>query len=251
MPEGDSIHQAAERLRAALAGHALTRADLRVPRYATTRLDGRIVTDVVPRGKHLLIRLEGVTLHSHLRLDGSWRLFRRGDRWRGPSHQIRAVLEVEAGSAVGYRLHDLRLVRPADEGLLVGHLGPDPLGPDWDPELAVHNLGKEPDRPIAEALLDQRALAGIGNVFKAETLFLGGTHPWRPAGRSDLPGLVEIAARLMEANRKTAPRNTTGSPHDPLWVYGRSGSPCLRCGKPVSGADQGGRVTYWCAECQR
>ncbi|TDC04223.1 DNA glycosylase, partial [Streptomyces sp. 8K308] len=134
MPEGDTVWQAARRLDAALAGHPLTRSDLRVPRLATTDLTGRAVLDVTPRGKHLLTRVEGgLTLHSHLRMDGAWHVHTPGQRWRGgPAHQIRAILATADHTAVGYRLPVLDLVRTAEEPRLVGHLGPDLLGPDWD-----------------------------------------------------------------------------------------------------------------------
>ncbi|GAA3212517.1 Fpg/Nei family DNA glycosylase [Actinocorallia longicatena] len=222
-----------------------------MPRHATADLTGRKIVEVVPRGKHLLMRMPDLTLHSHLLMDGSWRIFRSGERWRGPGHQIRAILEVPAASVVGYRIHDLRLVRPADERLIVGHLGPDLLGPDWDAELAVHNLWREPSRPIAEALLEQRNLAGIGNVFKSEILFVSRTSPWAPVQLSDLPQIVENSSKLLLANRETRVRNTTGSLRDPVWVYGRAGRPCLRCGTPIRSAELAGRVTYWCPECQR
>lgn len=135
MPEGDSIRRAAARLHTALAGRALVRSDLRVPRLATADLTGRTTLEVVPRGKHLLHRVEGgLTLHSHLRMDGSWRVFGPGEPWRGgPEHQIRAVLATASHTAVGYRLPVLELLRTAEEDRAVGHLGPDLLGPDWDP----------------------------------------------------------------------------------------------------------------------
>ena len=167
MPEGDSVWRVAARLHAALAGRTLTRCDLRVPRLATTDLTGRAVLDVTPRGKHLLTRFEGgLTLHSHLRMNGAWHVFAAGEPWRGgPAHEIRAVLGTAGHTAVGYRLPVLELLRTAEEDRVVGHLGPDPLGPDWDPERAAANLRAAPGRPLGEALLDQRNLAGIGNVY--------------------------------------------------------------------------------------
>ncbi|MCD0449877.1 DNA glycosylase [Actinocorallia sp. API 0066] len=249
MPEGDSVWRAARTLRAVLAGRELLEADLRVPRLATADLSGRVVRDVVPRGKHLLVLMDGLVLHSHLLMDGSWRVYRPGQRWTGgPGHQIRAVLRTEAGTAVGYRVHELRLVRDAAE--VVGHLGPDLLGPDWDADAAVRNLTADPSRPIGEALLDQRNLAGIGNIYKAEVLFAGRTHPDTPAGRADLPALVDLAHRLLTANRDRPRRITTGSPRDPLAVYGRARRPCLRCGTPIRAAGRDDRITYWCPACQ-
>ncbi|MGW0394770.1 Fpg/Nei family DNA glycosylase [Streptomyces sp. NPDC003042] len=260
MPEGDSVHLAAARLHTALAGKPLTRSDLRVPRFATADLTGRTTLDVTARGKHLLARLEGgLTLHSHLRMDGAWYVFAPGERWRGgPAHEIRAVLATADATAVGYRLPVLELIRTADEGKAVGHLGPDVLGPDWDPARAAANLLASPDRPLGEALLDQRNLAGIGNIYKAELCFLAQATPWTPVGtlpdpQSLLPRIAAAAHRLLAANlTNEGRRNTTGSRRrgQELYVYGRTHRPCLRCGTPVREAPQDDRPTYWCPRCQ-
>ncbi|MFC9914835.1 Fpg/Nei family DNA glycosylase [Streptomyces sp. NPDC059862] len=259
MPEGDTVWQAARRLHGALAGKVLTRSDLRVPKYATADLTGRTVLDVTPRGKHILARIEGgLTLHSHLRMDGSWKVYASGRRWTGgPAHQIRAILGTADRTAVGYRLPVLELLRTADEDRAVGHLGPDLLGPDWDPDRALANLLADPARPLGEALLDQRNLAGIGNVYKSELCFLLNATPWLPVG--DLPAdraakLPALARKLLEANRDRPVRTTTGRRGQDLFVYGRAPRPCLRCHTPVRVADQGDgsreRPTYWCPTCQ-
>ncbi|MET7742032.1 DNA-formamidopyrimidine glycosylase family protein [Streptomyces sp. NPDC005385] len=259
MPEGDTVWQAARRLHGALAGKVLTRSDLRVPQFATADLTGRTVLDVTPRGKHLLTRIEGdLTLHSHLRMDGSWKVFEPGRRWSGgPAHQIRAILGTADRTAVGYRLPVLELLRTTDEDRAVGHLGPDLLGPDWDPDKALENLFRDPDRALGEALLDQRNLAGIGNVYKSELCFLLGVTPWLPVGAlpSDLAArLPDLAKKLLEFNRDRPARITTGRSDQHLYVYGRAPRPCLRCGTPVRVADQGDgsreRPTYWCPHCQ-
>ncbi|MFI9615284.1 Fpg/Nei family DNA glycosylase [Streptomyces sp. NPDC052023] len=259
MPEGDTVWQSAKRLHTALAGKILTRSDLRVPKFATADLTGRTVLDVTPRGKHLLTRIEGgLTLHSHLRMDGSWRVFAAGARWTGgPAHQIRAILGNPDHTAVGYRLPVLELLRTTDEDRVVGHLGPDLLGPDWDPGQALANLLADPARPLGEALLDQRNLAGIGNVYKSELCFLLGATPWLPVGA--LPAdrtakLPDLAKKLLEANRDSPIRSTTGRRGQDLFVYGRAPRPCLRCNTSIRVADQGDgsreRPTYWCPRCQ-
>jgi endonuclease-8 len=260
MPEGDTVWLTAKRLNDALAGKTLTRFDLRVPQLATADLAGREVGAVVPRGKHLLTRIEGgVTLHSHLMMDGAWHLYAPGERWRGgPPHQVRAVLATEDRIAVGYRLPVLELIPTAEESRVVGHLGPDLLGPDWDVAQAVRRLTAEPDRPIGEALLDQRNLAGLGNVYKSELCFLRGVTPWAPAGGIASPErLVALGKRLLEANKARPGHITTGDTRRGRthWVYGRADRPCLRCGTPVRVGEQGPagqeRVTYWCPSCQK
>ncbi|MGW7350540.1 Fpg/Nei family DNA glycosylase [Streptomyces sp. NPDC054784] len=259
MPEGDTVWRTAHELHGALAGALLTRSDLRVPKLATKDLTGRRVLDVTPRGKHLLTRVEGgLTLHSHLGMEGAWRLHAPGERWRGgPAYQVRAVLGTADRTAVGYRLPLLDLLRTSDEHHAVGHLGPDLLGPDWDPDEALRRLLADPARPVGEALLDQRNLAGVGNVYRSELCFLVRVVPWTPVGELPSPErLVALARRLLEANRTRMARNTTGDRRrgNSLWVYGRRHRPCLRCGTPVRSAETGPaaerRVVYWCPRCQ-
>ena len=259
MPEGDTVWLAARRMNTALAGATLRRGELRVPQLAAVDLAGTGVREVVPRGKHLLIRLaDDRTLRTHFRMDGSWHLYRPGTKWRGgPAHDIRAVLATETWECVGYRLHDMALVPTADEGSLVGHLGPDVLGPDWDLDEALRRLREHPDEQIGVALLDQRNLAGIGNLYKVESLFLCAVHPWaRVADVPDLRGLVERARTLMLANREHPEQSTTGSLRrgEDHWVAGRRGKPCRRCGTTIllgeQGPDTQERVTWWCPRCQ-
>jgi endonuclease VIII len=257
VPEGDTVWLTARRLHEALAGRVLTRSDVRVPRYATTDLSGRVVTGCVARGKHLLTRVAGgVTVHTHLRMDGSWRVRPAADRIT-PSHRIRLILANDTWQAVGYQLGVVEILPTARESSVVGHLGPDLLGPDWDPAEAARRLASQSARPVGEALLDQRNLAGIGNLYKAETLFLQGIDPWRPVGAvADLGALIGTAQRLLDANKERASQITTGSWRrgEETWVYGRAGRPCRRCGTPVryagQGSDRDERITYWCPRCQ-
>jgi endonuclease-8 len=260
MPEGDTVWNTARVLDRALVGRVVRRSEFRVPALATADLSGYRVTESASAGKHLLLRLQPpgpgqpLTLHSHLRMDGEWRTFPVGGRWAGiPAHLIRVVLHTDETVAVGYRLHDLALVPTGREPELIGHLGPDLLGPDWDPAEAVRRLAGGPDAAVAEALLDQRNLAGIGNLYKCELLFLRGVWPWTPVGAvPDLPGLVALAHRLLAANRGRWTQSTTGSLHrgQTTYVYGRRAQPCRRCGTPIERAEQGERITYWCPTCQ-
>ncbi|PYC78894.1 DNA glycosylase [Streptomyces tateyamensis] len=263
MPEGDSVFRAAAQLHRALADQLLTSAELRVPAHATADLTGRRVLEVRPRGKHLLTRIEGgLTLHTHLRMEGRWQVYRAGERWTGGAgHQIRAVLGTATHTAVGYRLGLVELLRTAAEATAVGHLGPDLLAPDWGEASAaeaVRRLLAVPGRPVGEALLDQRNLAGIGNVYANELCFLAAVTPWTPIGELAGPERVVAAAhRLLYVNRLRPGHVTTGElrPDRAHWVYGRAGRPCRRCGTPVRTASQGTapqqRVAYWCPTCQR
>ena len=257
MPEGDVVWQTARRLHKALAGRTLTRSDFRVPRLATADLAGDDVLETVSRGKHLLTRTKnGLTVHTHLRMDGNWRIRPAAEPLRD-SHQIRLVLENHDWRAIGVQLGVVELIRTSEESQVIGHLGPDLLGPDWDCAEAVRRLAAEPNRPIGEALLDQRNLAGIGNVYKAELLFLRGVNPWQRVGSvSDLGAMADLARRLLDANKERHGHITTGNWHrgQEHWVYGRRGRPCRRCGTPVRSRDQGDgqqdRITYWCPSCQ-
>jgi endonuclease-8 len=259
MPEGDTVWNTARVLERALTGDVLTGSDFRVPQLATTDLTGWTVAESASRGKHLLLRLTRddsapMTLHSHLRMDGAWRAYAPGERWTGrPAHLIRIVLRTARSVAVGYHLHEIALFPTADEEATLGYLGPDLLGADWDPDEAVRRIAAHPSASIAEALLDQRNLAGVGNLYKAETLFLRGLWPWTPVAQvSDLTGTVKLAQKLVASNRGRWTQTTTGSLRrgQTSYVYGRLAQPCRRCGAPIQKAEQDERVTYWCPHCQ-
>lgn len=262
MPEGDTVFHTATRLRAALRGSVLRYAQLRHPRLSTMELAGRTVSGVRSVGKHLFLRFDDeLSLHHHLMMDGGWHLNPVGTRWRKPAHQARVVLRTDEVEAVGFLLHELRVIRVQDEDKLVDHLGPDLLDEAWDDTLAATaaaRLAAEPDRPLGEALLDQRVLAGIGNVYKSELCFLLGVTPWAPVSEVDTAEAVRLSHDLLFRNRDRYDRNTTGQRGRGrgTWVYGRSkrAQGCLRCGGPVRIAEQGEalreRVTYWCPRCQ-
>lgn len=258
MPEGDTVFRAAGRLHAALAGETLTATDFRVPRYATADFTGFTVDEVVPRGKHILIRLADHTIHSHLKMEGEWHIYDRGARWRKPGFQARVVLDTEQVQAVGFELGILEVLPRDREDDAVGHLGPDLLGPDWNPVRAAENLARDPQRPIGTALLDQRIMAGIGNVYRSELCFVRGVDPRVPvAAAGDPRAWVDLAYRMLTANRDRSVRVTTGDLRRGrnLWVYGRRGSPCRRCGTPIRSGDLGTatdpeRVVYRCPRCQ-
>ena len=262
MPEGDTVWLAARRMHDALAGNVVVHTDFRVPQLATSDLAGQCVTGVASRGKHLLIRTDaGLTLHTHYRMDGSWHLYRTGSRWSGgPGWQVRAVLATEQWQAVGYRLPVIELIPTVAEQRVVGHLGPDLLGEDWNEVEALRRLRDHPEREIGPALLDQRNLAGIGNLYKAETLFLSGITPWMRVGAvGDLGVVLRRAHRLLHANKMHWQQTTTGSTRrgEDHWVFERTGRPCRRCGTPIATATQAepdhperARISYWCPRCQ-
>lgn len=255
MPEGDTVYRAAQRL-AALNGQVLTVSDFRVPSLATTDLVGRTVLETISRGKHLLTRVSGgVTVHSHLKMEGRWDVQDVFKPWHRPEHEARVVLKTEQTAAIGFSVL-IDVVATESEHTLVGHLGPDLLGPDWDPAIAVERLSRLPHVPIGEALLDQRNLAGIGNVYRAEICFLSGVAPRTPVSAvPNLPRVVALAQRLLDIHRDKSSRVTTGDrrPGRRLWVYKRQG-PCLRCGTTILidelGPDGQERTVWWCPYCQ-
>jgi endonuclease-8 len=257
VPEGDSVRRTAARLHAALAGAAVTSFELRLPDLALVDLTGDRVQSVVPRGKHILIRFgSGSTLHSHLRMDGSWRLTHAGQPLPGREVEVRALIGTPDWLAAGFRLHDLAILSTQEESRLVGHLGPDLLDPDFDLDEALRRFAGEPMRPIGEALLNQRLTAGIGNVYKSEVLFLSRTNPWTTVSAAALPAILTDARRLLSGNLGRFDRSTTGwrQPGQQYWVYGRTGKPCRRCRTAIRSDYQGAadteRLTFFCPRCQ-
>ena len=257
MPEGDTVFHTAAVLRDALVGRTLTRCDVRVPRYATVDLRGHTVDEVISRGKHLFIRVGPASIHSHLKMDGSWRIT-PSHRLPSPGYKIRILLEVDETAASGLDLGILEILDRDRDSDAVAHLGPDLLGPDWDPDRATANLCADPGRPIAAALLDQKVLAGVGNVYCNELCFLFGRLPTSPVSALRDPRRVVVRARdMLWANRLRKNRTTTGNTRtgQELWVYGRPRQPCRRCGTSIASAAAsevtGERVSYWCPTCQR
>ncbi|MEY2849844.1 MAG: hypothetical protein RI885_2511 [Actinomycetota bacterium] len=257
MPEGDTVYRTANTLRGALAGAVVTHCDIRVPAFATVDLTGEVVHEVASRGKHLLMRIGDLTVHSHLKMEGSWHLYRHGTKWRRPAYTARAVLETADWVAVGFSLGLLEVVETADEESIVGYLGPDILGADWDADEALRRLTADPARPVGSALLDQRVIAGLGNVYRNELCFLRGILPTRPIGEVDDPArLIATAHRLIHANKDRVERTTTGRLRGETdWVHGRRGRACLRCGTPIREGELGESVltqreTFWCPRCQ-
>ena len=262
MPEGDSIYVLARKLDAALKGRRLETAELRVGALAGADLAGATVLEHDTHGKHLLTRFDsGWTLHTHLRMDGSWTVVGAGKSLpRNLDPDIRVLLRAVAGpTAYGLSIPIVELVQTSAEHEVVGYLGPDPLRDDWDQAAAVARLAADPDRAISAALLDQRALAGLGNLWVNELCFLRGISPWTPVADVDLDALVRLAARALRHSAKvpgayqvTTGHNRRGQEH---WVAGRANQHCRRCrtmievAAEVSG-DPERRRTWWCPTCQ-
>ena len=260
MPEGDTVWRTAHRLHQALAGREVVLCDLRFPHLATVDLRGTTTLEVVSRGKHLLHRFDsGVTLHSHLKMEGQWRVEAPADtaRWLR-RNDLRAAVGTATWSALGLRLGLLELVATSAEGSVVGHLGPDLLGPDWDLAVALANLRASHDT-IGAALLDQRNLAGIGTLWASESLFLSRLGPWTPVtdlDDADLERLVTRARTLLDQARHHAVQSSTGNRRkgEENYVHARSGRPCRRCGTTVRVAMIGPplreRTMFYCPGCQ-
>lgn len=265
MPEGDTIFRTAEVLRAALVDRRITAARAqprpglrRVPDLS--RLVGATVTRVEARGKHLLIGFDsGLTLRSHLRMSGSWHRYRPGETWRRPPRQASAILETAESVAVAFNTPVVELLTDADlrRSRALTTLGPDLLGAEFDTEEALRRLRERNREELGNALLDQRAVAGIGNVYKSEVAFLEGLDPWSPVAAyedGELMAALRTARRLLQANTRGGARVTTGSGArgEGLWVYGRAGRQCRRCGTLIQLRRQGdlARQTFWCPRCQ-
>ncbi|HEX5040843.1 MAG TPA: DNA-formamidopyrimidine glycosylase family protein [Candidatus Limnocylindria bacterium] len=265
MPEGDTIFRTAEVLRRALLGRHVTSARAqagpavrRVPDLSP--LVGTTVVAVQARGKHLLIGFDdGHTLRTHLRMRGSWHRYRPGEPWRLPGRRATVVLETPEAVAVAF---DTPVAQLLTEGELrrskpLRQLGPDLLAPTFDADEALRRFREHDAEELGNALLDQRAVAGIGNVVKSEVAFMERMSPWAPvASFSDeqLLAALATARRVLRANTGGGARVTTGrrSPGEWLWVYRRTGRPCRRCGTLIRSARQGelARATYWCPRCQ-
>lgn len=186
-----------------------------------------------------------VSVHTHLKMEGTWQVYRPGERWHRPAHQARIVLTTERREAVGFALGITEVVRRDHEDDVVGHLGPDLLGDDWNVERAVTNLTVAGPEPIGLTLVDQRNLAGIGNVYRNEVCFLRGVHPLTPTTSvADLNAMVKLAHRMMNADKQNVIRRRP-------WVYGQAGRRCRRCGTRIESIDLGGQQMCFCPHCQR
>lgn len=261
MPEGDTIFRAATTLRRWLEGRTITSARSTVAGVAAAALVGDRLAEVEARGKHLLMRFDsGRVLHTHMRMTGSWHVYPAGERWQKPAWQARMVLEAGDRLAVCFNAPVVELLAPRMESIhpgLVG-LGPDVLVEPLDlVEIRRRAAGEARRTEIGELLLDQTVVAGIGNIYRCETLFIGRVYPGRPLSGVDdalLDSLITTAARMMRANAR--PEASVGREFglgaDERWVYGRARRPCRRCGARITSANMGhqARITYWCPRCQ-
>jgi endonuclease VIII len=274
MPEGDTIFRAARSMHRVLAGHAVTRFETAYAHLDRVNVDtpivGRTIEQIKSAGKHHLIVFSGdLILRTHMRMNGSWHLYRHGEKWwRGPQ-SMRVRIDTADWVAVAFNVPVAEFVTPKDLATKdpVARLGPDLLGAEFDRDEAVRRLIADAHQPIAMALLDQRLVAGIGNVYKSEVLFLTGVHPFTPAGavaKETLEQMMDLARRLLKDNvidgtsgqiqtfRNLRQTNKSMDPDQNLWVYGRAGKPCRKCGTPISMKKTGveARSTYWCGACQ-
>lgn len=261
MPEGDTIFRTATQLRRWLEGREVTAATSRAPRAPIERLVGEHVTAVESKGKHLLIHFSsGEVLHSHMRMTGSWHVYRAGERWRKPDWQARVVLECGERVAVCFNAPVVELLRAGGDERhpSVSKLGPDIVGGDFDLDDALNRASQlANETAIGEVLLEQRVAAGIGNIYRCESLFIERVDPFATradVGDDGLRRLLLRARELMVANlgnRHDGQRGFGIGSGEP-WVYGRSGRPCRRCRATVKSALLGtqARRVYWCPSCQ-
>lgn len=301
MPEGDSVLQLSNRLQW-MTGRTVTYTDVRVPRFATIAFDGQQVERVWPYGKHLFMHIGDRILHTHLKMEGVWSIHARGSRWRRPGYTARIVLRLtpqyDGGpeiEIVGHSLGLVRVFQHKDYEQVIQHLGPDILAVDWDEsgvaggsacgadgqmgrgrwegsgrEEAIRRIMRRPERSLGAALLDQKNVAGIGNEYRAEIMFLLGLHPAVSVGTVGSTGVekaVDLSRRLMWANRLEPHRTFTGDKRPGMgnFVFGRAGKACRRCGEAIEQSSLGGRfaggdpdldagelerVIWWCPNCQ-
>ena len=257
MPEGDTIRRLADKIGKRFIGERCVRCITRDPRLVGVDLSGATIVDVDANGKHLFIRFDnGMSIHSHLRMDGSWTV---GPAAREPEWRRRIELWMESGRLTGIDLPVLELVATSREFEIVGHLGPDLCGPDQpDLDEVVERLQRDPASALATTLLDQRNVAGFGNVYAIEVPFIAGVSPNQPVGTiEDLDRLVGLGTALIRTNADRGPQNTTGRKLNTAdqWIYGRRGRPCPICGTTLDGWDERDspwrRVSVWCPGCQR
>ncbi len=254
MPEGDTIHRSARTLREAIVGKVIRR-------FASTRilsrdLAGKQLTAVEAHGKHLLLRLDdGRAIQAHMGMTGSVHLYRPGERWRRPEGMARMVIELGDPTelvVVAFSTPTLRLITTDQP---IAHLGPDVLAPEVDAAEAVRRMRARADQPLGVVVMDQAALAGVGNIYKSETLFTLALDPFLPVSAfpdETLAAIVERARRLMKSNLQGRMRTTTRSTAQRYYVYRRNGRPCTRCGTLIELRRQGeqNRSTYFCPRCQ-
>lgn len=240
----------------ALAGKRIDHAESRAPKVSSARLVGATIERVQARGKHLLIVLDdGRILRTHMQMTGSWHLYRTSDRWRRPRHRMVLLIETDPWHAVAFDLPQAELLRSEGQSAQLRRLGPDLLDPECDLDEALRRLTAAAELPLGVALMRQDLVAGIGNVYKSEVLFLERLDPFAPVGSVDVERLraaLDRARKLMRRNLRGRRRNTTGRADMVQYVYGRSGERCPECGTTIRMKRQGdaGRSTYWCPSCQ-
>jgi endonuclease-8 len=262
MPEGDTIFRTATTLRKWLLDQRVTMVKTKVPGLQAQRIIGTTITEVTPKAKHLLIRFSnGLVLHTHMRMTGSWHLYRATDTWKKPQWQAKIVLECGERLAVCFNAPVVELLLPSEEKrhkALLG-LGPDVLGPDAEFDFAdvrKRAAQRDPELEIGVLLLDQQVVSGIGNIYRCESLFLDRMNPWTPQTAltaDQLDHLVSIAMKLMKQNTQpgSGTRDLGGGPGNP-WVYGRANRPCRVCSTPIKKGRIGAqaRDVFWCPTCQ-